>query len=103
MNHLGASYTKVKSVSQAVLRFVSVAYLGVVKDGDVCDVCLRILKNKKETHADNKRFNLDSKKSARLLDEYIEQSKKIQYYLYLNRTKLNQPRRCSGCDRSQAF
>lgn len=82
-------------------RFVSVAYLGVVKDGDVCDVCLRILKNKKEIHSDNKRFNLDSRESARLLDEYIEQIQK-KYNIIYTSTVLNSINQggVPGCDRS---
>jgi hypothetical protein len=82
-------------------RFVSVAYVGVVKDGDVCDVCLRVLKNKKETHTDNKRFNLDSRESARLLDEYIEQVQK-KYNIIYTSTVLNSINQggVPGCDRS---
>jgi hypothetical protein len=54
-----------------VRKFAKSAYIAAIKDGDTCDVCVRILKNKKELHKDSKRFNTDTRESTRLLYEFI--------------------------------
>jgi len=54
-----------------IKKLVRTAYISIIKDGDSCDVCVKVLKNKKELSSENKRFSMDTKESAKLLYEFI--------------------------------
>lgn len=54
-----------------IKKFVNTAYISIIKDGDSCDVCVKVYKNKNEISSESKRFSLDTRESSKLLYEFI--------------------------------
>lgn len=83
-----------------VRKFAKSAYISVIKDGDTCDVCVRILKGKKEQHKDNKRFNIGTKESSKLLYDFIN-NVLSKYNIFYNATIINSINQggIQGCDK----
>ncbi len=55
-----------------IKKFVNTAYIAIIKDGDTCDVCVKVYKNKAEIASESKRFSIDTRESSKLLYEFIE-------------------------------
>ncbi len=45
--------------------------MSIIKDGDTCDVCVKVLKNKVEISSESKRFSIETRESAKLLYEFV--------------------------------
>jgi hypothetical protein len=54
-----------------IKKFVQTAYISIIKDGDSCDVCVKVFKNKTELFSESKRFSMETKESSKLLYEFI--------------------------------
>lgn len=54
-----------------IKKLVKTAYISIIKDGDSCDVCVKVLKKKKELSSESKRFSIDTRESTKLLYEFI--------------------------------
>lgn len=54
-----------------IKKFVNTAYISIIKDGDSCDVCVKVYKNKTEILSESKRFSIDTRESSKLLYEFI--------------------------------
>lgn len=83
-----------------VRKFAKSAYISVIKDGDTCDVCVRILKGKREIQKDSKRFNIDTRESSKLLYEFIGHIL-LKYNIFYNATIINSINQggVPGCDK----
>ncbi|MDD3467440.1 MAG: hypothetical protein PHE67_09850 [Campylobacterales bacterium] len=83
-----------------VRKFAKSAYISVIKDGDTCDVCVRILKGKREIQKDSKRFNIDTRESSKLLYEFIGHILS-KYNIFYNATIINSINQggVPGCDK----
>jgi hypothetical protein len=71
-----------------VRKFAKSAYISVIKDGDTCDVCVRVLKGKREIQKDSKRFYMDTKETSKLLYEFLG-NVLSRYNLFYNATIIN--------------
>jgi len=54
-----------------IIKFIETAFISIIKDGDSCDVCVKVVKNKKEIGSESKRFSMETKESSKLLYEFI--------------------------------
>lgn len=54
-----------------IIKFVKTAFISIIKDGDSCDVCIKVVKNKKEIYSESKRFSIETQESAKLLYGFI--------------------------------
>lgn len=52
-------------------KFVKTAFVSIIKDGNICDVCLKVYKGKTELSSDTKRFSTNTPESSKLLYDFV--------------------------------
>ncbi|MCI4398941.1 MAG: hypothetical protein JHC37_00125 [Campylobacteraceae bacterium] len=87
-------------IGSIIRRFVKTAYIAIIKDGDTCDVCVKILKNKTEISRESKRFSIQTRESAKLLDEFVK-NLLAKYSIFYTATIINSINQggVPGCDK----
>lgn len=83
-----------------VRKFAKAAYISIIKDGDVCDVCVKILKNKTEISRDYRRFSMATRESSKLMYEFIG-NLTAKYGIFYTSTIINSINQggVPGCDK----
>jgi hypothetical protein len=83
-----------------VRKFAKAAYISIIKDGEVCDVCVKILKNKTEISRDYRRFSMSTRESSKLMYEFIG-NLTTKYGIFYTSTIINSINQggVPGCDK----